>query len=174
MSDNDSTGSSLNHEAGSFTHNNADQLPSQTTAPDREAQGPDNAPEVRGGFQQTRDEATQKQEADLSKTEAQRREEITRPVMTRSAHKLGRSRHQPTETLAMETDLPEKATVDRTTHDNLQRKEDIAAMKEQPHHVTQEERQESGRHLEPSSKEQFVAKRFEQAHGPKPSQDKSR
>lgn len=78
-------------EAGSFTHNNADGLPSQTNAPDRDVQGPENAPEMRGGFQQTRDDAVQKQEADLSKTEAQRRDEITRPVMTRRAHKLGRS-----------------------------------------------------------------------------------
>lgn len=161
---NDASGG-LNHDAGSFTQNNASDLPGQ------DAGKQDTAQEQ---FSQTRDATTQAEVAASQKTETERRHDMTRPVMSKRGFKVARSSHQPVAEHSMETTLPDTKGLDAAKHYDLQAKEHAAAMKDQLQFVPKEKQKESERHLEPSAKDKFIAKRFEQAHGQKPSHDKSR
>ncbi len=166
MSENNSTESGgLNHDAGSFTQNNAADLPGQDSGKQDTAQDQ---------FSQTRDPTTQAEVAASQKTETERRHEMTQPVMSRRCFKVARSSHQPLAEHSMETALPDTKGVDAAKHRDLQAKEHAAAMKDQPDFVPREKQREAERHLEPSAKDKYMAKRFEQAHGPKQSHDKSR
>lgn len=152
------SGGGYNHGPGSFAHNNADRLPGQSP--------PNvNAPDVRSGFAQTRDPATQAQYADLGKSEAERRAAFSQPQMNRAAFMAQRRPHQPMPELTMNAPLPYRQRIDWAKHTELQRQEHETALRDQPRTPQ----------AKPMSKDQFLARRFgDAAHGHTQAQGKSR
>lgn len=111
----------LNHEPGSFAHNNSDQLPGEST------KSFENSPNLRAEFDKARDPMIARQIDDLNKTEAERRNELT--GQTPPSPKKARQSHAPK---PAPTTRPSNAyPIDRGSFAARQRDEDQQARKEQ-------------------------------------------
>ncbi|WP_299671772.1 hypothetical protein [uncultured Roseobacter sp.] len=97
----------LNHDPGSFTHNNKADLPGQVPATGRDMQSPDRAPDAGKSFEQTHEA---RQPVDL--------------VKDYDSFRQQRMSHMPTAQLDMHADLPHAQSVDRAKFHHLQAKED--------------------------------------------------
>ena len=155
----------VNHAPGTFTHNNAADLPGQTPISNESAQGQ---------FAETRDEVTKAEHAALNMSEAERRTDMGRPVLSYQSFKVERTHHQPQPELSYETLLPYRASVDAAHFNDQQMKTHRQAMRNQPVYVPRNKQQDSARRLEPMAKEKFISDRFAQAHEPNQPKDRNR
>ncbi len=153
----------LNHDPGTFTHNNAADLPGQT---------PLSQDSTQGQFAETRDEITKAEYAAMNMSEAERRNDIGRPVLSYSSFKAERTHHQPAPELSYETPLPYRASVDAAHFNDQQMKTHRQAMRDQPVYVPRDKQQDSARRLEPMAKDRFVSDRFARAHNNTQSKDR--
>lgn len=113
---------SLNHGPGSFTQNNADQLPGEPT------KSLENTPDMRGDFDKSRDPLIARQIEDQGKTEAQRRNELTGQGRAQMP-KGSRQKHAPAPAPGLRPDNAK--AVDRGSFAARQRDEDYQARKDQ-------------------------------------------
>ena len=156
---------SLNHAPGTFTHNNAADLPGQSSISKESTQGQ---------FAETRDDITKAEHAALNMSEAERRGGMDRPVLSYQSFKAERTHHQPQPELSYETPLPYRASVDAAQFNTQQMKTHRQAMRDQPVYVPPDKQQETARRLEPMAKEKFISDRFAQAHQQSQSKDRDR
>lgn len=166
MSDNGSgNAGGVSHAPGTFTHNNAADLPGQSPISNESAQGQ---------FAETRDDITKAEHAALNMSEAERRSGMDRPVLSYQSFKAERTHHQPHPELSYETPLPYRMSVDAAKFNDQQMKTHRQAMRAQPVYVPRDKQQDSARRLEPMAKEKFISDRFAQAHEPNQSKDRNR
>lgn len=143
----------VQHGPGSFTNNNAADLPGQET----KNQSPDKAPDVNAPFQEARPAEANTQELENKRSFKPNRKPIAAPR----------------DELAMETDLPHKEAVDRETHHQKLSKEDFLAKRTQPNEAKQKMRADHEKKIEAGQKpnihtrESFIRARFEKIKDPK-------
>ncbi|MGD1881190.1 MAG: hypothetical protein ACFB11_02545 [Paracoccaceae bacterium] len=107
-------------------------------------------------------------------SEAERRAQIERPVMSYESFKATRTHHQLAPELSYETPLPYRTSVDAAKFNDQQIKTHRQAMRDQPQYVPSEKQTESARNLAPTAKQKFISERFADAHGPKQTKARDR
>lgn len=137
MSESGENSGGLNHDAGSLTHNNASDLPSQVSNQERGMQSPDRAPDAAQSFEE----------------HAQSRQPVSL-VKDYETFKNERQGHAPAAQLDMQADLPHIETVDRAKFQYMQNQEDWATTKGQ-RRMTEYEYQNPPPKAEPMAKEDF-------------------
>ncbi|MEP0961863.1 MAG: hypothetical protein ABJQ70_09870 [Roseobacter sp.] len=170
MAENGNETGGLNHGPGTFTNNNAADLPGQT------AGNQDTAQEQ---FAETRDDITKAEHAAAQMTETQRRNGMTRPVVSYESFKAQRQYHQPVPELSYEMPLPYRSAVDAAKFNDLQIRTHRQAMRDQPKNAApnkkmDEQTNQNQGHLNPTTKGKFISNRFATAQLRPQPKDKNR